>query len=142
MTLLQSLYCNQYLDLKKQGKEYAANKNGNVTATVSLFCNVITVLFLLSVLSNVFADYMGDAIKNIFQSSSGRMTGRIIALIGLVLIFPIVKFTIGKKENFDKTIATFETLNEAEQNAISKRGLLYFFGSIGAAVISGLLLEL
>ena len=142
MKLLQSLYCNQYLDLKKQGKEYAANKNGNVTATVSLFCNVITVLFLLSVLSNVFADYMGDTIKNVFHGSSGRMTGRLIALLGLALIFPIVKFTIGKKENFDATIAAFEALSEEQQKAVSKRGLIYFFGSLGAAVLSGLLLAL
>ena len=142
MNLLQSLYCNQYLELKQQGKESAANKNGNVIATVCLFCNVITVLLLLSVLSNVFADYMGDTIRNVFHGSSGRMTGRLIAIIGLVLIFPIVKFTVGRKENFDKTIATFEALPEAEQKAVSKRGLIYFFGSIGAAIVSGLLLAL
>jgi hypothetical protein len=142
MNLLQSLYCNQYLELKQQGKESAANKNGNVIATVSLFCNVVTVLMLLSVLSNFFADYMGDAIRNVFHGSSGRMVGRLIAIIGLALTFPIVKFTVGKKEYFDKTIATFEALPEAEQKAASKRGLIYFFGSIGAAIVSGLLLAL
>ena len=142
MNLLQSLYCNQYLELKQQGKESAANKNGNVIATVSLFCNGITVLLLLSVLSNVFADYMGDTIRNVFHGSSGRMVGRLIAIIGLALVFPIVKFTVGRKENFDKTIATFEALPEAEQKVVSKRGLIYFFGSIGAAIVSGLLLAL
>lgn len=142
MTLLQSLYCNQYLELKQQGKESSAHKNGNVIATVTLFCNVITVLLLLSVLSDVFADYMGDSIRSVFGGSSGRMIGRLIAIIGLVLIFPIVNYTVGKKENYDKTIAAFEALPAEEQKAVSKRGLVYFFGSIGAAILSGLLLAL
>ncbi len=142
MNLLQCLYCNQYLDLKKQGKEYAANTNGNIVVTVSLFCNVMTVIFLFSVLSGPFADLMGDTVKNAFQNDNGKMVGRMIGIIGLAMIFPFVKFTIGKKENFDKTIAVFESMTEAEQNATSKRGLVYFFGSIGAIIVSSLLLAL
>lgn len=142
MNLFQSLYCNQYHDLKKQGKESAAYKNGNVLLTVALFCNVVTVVILLSLLSGAFAHYMGGAIRDVFHGSSGRLVGRTIAILGLVVIFPIVKFTIGKKENFDKTIALFEALPEAEQEAISKRGLIYFFGSIIGAVVIGLLLAI
>ncbi len=142
MNLLQSLYCNQYLDLKKQGKEYAANKNGNIIVTVALLCNVLTMFFLLAFLSNVFADVMGDTVRNFFGGSSGKTIGRLIAIILMLIIYPVVTNTVGKKENYDSTIAEFEVLPAEEQKAVAKRGLIYFFGSIGAAIVIGLLLAL
>lgn len=142
MTLLQSLYCNQYYDLKKQGKEYAAHKNGNITVTVSLLFNVCTVFFLLAFLSDSFADFIGHGFKHFFQGITGKGMGRLIALLLMATIYPIVIYTVGKKENFDKTIAAFEAMSDAEQKEVSSKGIKYFFGSIGIAFVSVLLFAL
>lgn len=135
MNLLQALYCNQYHELKPKGKAYAGRANGTGLVTVALLLNTFELLFLIAIIYPPFADGVGDLIIDIFGRRNGRGVGKILALIPFLIIFPIVKYTLGRDDNYNRLIERFEALRPEEQERVSKKGLYYFFVSLGLLVI-------
>lgn len=135
MNLLQALYCNQYHELKPKGKADLAIKNGTALTTIALVLNLLTIVFLLVLLVPDFADFMEDLMKDIFGRRRGRTIGMLIAGIPFLLLYPAIRFTMGRNASFERLVARFEDLPEARQEAISRRGKLYFFVSLGAIFV-------
>src|SRR5688500_12393192 len=115
MNLFQSIYCNQYAELKRNGRDATkARKNGIILIAAMLVLDV----FLFMMLINTFAQDSAagkSMIKFFEQFGSGRNTGKLLGAVLFFLIIGVVYITIGKQNYFDKTITKFEDLDEATQ---------------------------
>lgn len=130
MNFIQKLYCSQYYELKKNGKEASAKQNGNVLVTLALLLNFFTIMFVLVTISPDIKDFMEDSIEDVFGRSAGRSVGKILALIPFGVIYGIIHFTYGSDSSYNATIAEFDTFNEEKQKHTSKSSMKYFIGSI------------
>ena len=137
MNLFGALYCNQYYKLKEQGKEHTAQKNGTILATVALVLFLFGLFMLLISLVPDFEREMNGIFRKVFgvRRSSGRAIGQIIGLLLFASAYPMVKFTVGPDNVYQRTISYFESLTETEQLAISKKGFQFFISSIVATAI-------
>jgi hypothetical protein len=133
MNLLKSLYCNQYLELKEKGREAVAKKNGTALVIIALALNI---LFALAVLAHFpdFRDSAEDLLRDVFGRTGGRTIGRIIALIPFALVYPVIKLTMDREENYRCTIEAFEAMDAQQQAEVSNRGKWYFYVSLGLFV--------
>ncbi len=140
MNILKQLYCNQYYELKPKGKGDSALGNGTALVTITLVMLILGLLFLLVALVPDFSDSMEDLLEDIFGRRGGRSIGVIIAGVTFVIIYLGIKYTLGKKENFEKLIIQFEALDEVDQKRISKNGMTFFLTGLGIFVLSVLLM--
>lgn len=135
MNIFQAIYCNQYAELKRNGRDVSkARKNGILLITAMLVLD----LFLLMMLINIFADdsSIGITIKKLFsQLPTGRQSGRLIGIVLFVIVVSMVYVTVGRKEYFNKSILRFEALDEPMQKDIEKKATIFVFGSIGLLFI-------
>ncbi len=139
MNILKQLYCNQYYELKPQGKEASALDNGTKLVTIALVLYALSISFLLILIFPDLKDFFEDILQDIFGRRSGRTIGQIIAALFFASFYFLVKLTLGKKESYENTIAEFETLVEEEQKKISKNGLIFFVLGIGIFAVSMIL---
>ncbi len=130
MNFIQKLYCSQYYELKKKGKEASAKQNGTVLVTLALLLNFLSIMFLLIAVSPDFKDTMEDAIESVFGRRAGRSVGKILGLIPFVIIYGIIYFTYGSDASYNKAIREFDTYHEEAKKQLSKGSLKYFIGSI------------
>ena len=135
MNLFQSIYCNQYAELKRNGRDTTkARKNGIILIAAMLVLDV----FLFMMLINTFAQDSAPGkslIKFFEQFGSGRNTGKLLGAVLFFLIIGVVYITIGKQNYFDKTIRKFEDLEAAKQKRIEKNATIYVFANIGLLFI-------
>ncbi len=140
MNVFKALYCNQYYELKPQGKEASARSNGTRLLTVSVALNIITLVVLIMVFSEDFTDAFGDLIKDVFGRRTGRSVGKIVALIPFLISLPLIRYTLGRESSYNMLIAEFEELPEETRKQISKKGLQYFIASMVAMGLSVVLI--
>jgi len=57
----------------------------------------------------------------------GKDIGRFLAAIVGVIVFLLLKRTIGKKSWYDDTIEEFNNSDEDKQKRISRKGIRFFF---------------
>ena len=136
MNVFKALYCNQYFELAPKGKADQAKFYGTRLLTVAVVINVITLAVLLMIASADFLDWWDDLLKDIFGRRRARQVGMIVALIPFLVVYPIVRFTLGREESYEATIQKFEEQSGADRKRISKKGLIYFLISIGAGLAS------
>lgn len=121
--MLQSLLCNQYAEISKRGRD--ARKAQLNTLVLS-----IVLITLLIITAGIFYDKLNPGFLNKYLGGfgmRGKDIGRFLAaMIGIVIFF-LLKLTIGKKNWYDKTIDEFNSKSEEEQKRISWKGILYFF---------------
>ncbi|MEM6686386.1 MAG: hypothetical protein AAF617_11440 [Bacteroidota bacterium] len=142
MNILASIYCNQYFELKKKGKEARARYNGTILTTFAL----VIVLFASYILMITF---FPDAEKEVNRfvrktvgRTSGRMFGKILAGVLMIVSYLSIRYTLGTEKNYQKMIQTFEQLPVSSQEQISKKGLQTFIATIifiGIALLALLL---
>lgn len=123
MTLLQCLFCNQYAEISKKGGDARkAQLNTLLLATVLITLLIITAF--------VFYDRLNPGFLNKYLGGlgiRGKDIGRLASAIVGVIIFFLLKFTIGQKSWYDKTIEEFNYQSEEEQKRISRKGIRFFF---------------
>ena len=136
MNVFKALYCNQYYELKPKGKANEARNYGTRLLIVSTALNIIVLVILLMFISEDFTDWFSDTLRDIFGRSQSRTVGRVVAIIPFIIAFPLVRFTLGRQEVYDKLIAEFTSLSDREQLCISKRGFYYFIASLIAFFIA------
>jgi len=133
MGFLKYIYFSQYYELKQKGREEKAFLIGNVlVATMFLFLTGAFYIFLL--FSDSSSDEFDRFIENTFSIGSDRLNGKILGIVFLILIYVLVRFTIGTKKKYEKNIAAFNQLSEGEQSKRAKVGNYIFisilFGSV------------
>lgn len=133
MFFLKYIYYSQYFELRSKEKEEKAFLNGNVlVATIFVF--LAGALFMIQL--RFFEDYdlVVDFIADTFKIGSDRLNGKILGLVALLIAFLIVRFTIGTKTNYNKTIDTFNTYSLEKQTQLAKVGNYLFIGVIFSTV--------
>ena len=132
MTFLEALYGSQYQEIKsKNGDTTKARFNANLflSAFVMLLFFILIVI-LATIFPNLNLGFT-KFIKSIFGYSTGKTIGRLIALPAFFIIYISIKFTLGNKIRFEKTVTTFLLYSEEEKNKANKKILIPFFILIG-----------
>lgn len=109
---------------------------GNIVAAITIFLYVTSIFLLLMAIIPDFADSMEDFVEDIFGRKSGKAVGQLVALLGIALVFPLLKFTIGSEKNFKKTISRYEQLEGEEKTMAAFKGLMFFIGSVALIFVA------
>lgn len=140
MNILSTLYANLYHDRIKEGLSVSGSPvTGNMVLTCCLTMALLSSFFVIYLLFPSIADTTEGFLKSIFGRGLGRTIGRIMAILLVLIIYPIVSYTIGSQANYDKTISTYESFSVARKNQIAKRGGLFMYCTLGVIVIPILL---
>jgi len=130
MNLLASIYCNQYFELKKKGKEASARYNGTILTTFALVLILFAIyIFMVTFFPDVEKE-MNRFVRKTVGRTSGRMFGKILALVLMVIAYLSIRFTLGTEKRYQKIVQTFEKLPVSNQKQISKKGLQTFIAAI------------
>lgn len=135
MNLFQAIYCNQYEELLRTGRDAGkAHKNGIVIITVAIVINFFTVALILVLMGkgSSFSPFVHRVAEG---AGSGRAAGRLIAAVMLLLVGAGVWGTFGKRSYYQRTIEAFSSMGEGDQKRVAKRGAAYFLGSIGIFIL-------
>lgn len=125
MGFLKYIYFSQYYELKQRGREDRAFLQANVlVATMFLFLAAAFYIFLL--FSDSSSYEFDRFIENTFSIGSDRLNGKILGLAFLLLIYIIVRFTIGTRKKYNKNIAAFNQLPAEKQAKKAKVGNYIF----------------
>jgi hypothetical protein len=119
MNFFQSVFWNQYATISR--------RNGNTRIaqfyTILVSASLITLyLLIIAALYARLNPYQAEA-DLINSESSGKL---LAAGAGLVIFFT-VRFLIGSKEWYEKTVELFLAMNAAEQQRAAKKGGRYLF---------------
>lgn len=136
MNPFKAIYCSQYKELKAQGKEETAQKNGTIICSLTLVLFMLGTFLLLIAFLPGFEKDMTRFFRDIFGRSGGKTIGKLSALVLFAASFPIIKFTVGRNSSYNKTIEKFDKLSELDQKSVTKKGLIFFLSSIGVMVLS------
>lgn len=133
MGFLKYIYFSQYYELKQKGKEEKAFLNGNVlVATMFLFLAGAFYMFLL--FSDSSSYEFDRFIEKTLSIGSGRLSGKILGLVSLLLIYILVRLTVGTRKKYEKNIAAFNELSPKKQAKQAKVGNYIFitvlFGTV------------
>ncbi len=135
MNLFQAIYCNQYEELVRTGRDGSkAHKNGIVIITVAIVLNLFSIVLLLVIFGH--AGFLASPMREVAgMTGSGRRAGRLIALVLLIIIGFAVWLTIGRKDYYDRTIQSFIRLPHPKQKQAAKKGAAYLLGSVGVFIL-------
>lgn len=139
MNPFKALYWNQYYELKQKGKAHVARKQGTLLATIATVLFIFGVFILLIVFVPDFEKEMNRFLRRSFGRNAGRAIGKISALLLILIIYPIINFTIGSSKSYYQNIVKLSLLSKDEQKEISKKGLKFFISSViimGVAMIA------
>ena len=135
MGFLKYIYFSQYYELKQKGKEDKAFLQANVlVATIFLFLAAAFYVFLL--FSDSVSHDFDRFIETTFSIGSNRLNGKFLGLVTLLIIFIIVRFTIGRRKKYDKNIVIFNQLSLEEQAKQAKLGNYIFITVLFGAIFS------
>ena len=136
MNILKAIYCNQYYALKKDGKEYAAKKNANIIATITIILFIFSIFLLLMTFVPDLDKEVNRFFRRTFGRGSGKLIGQLIVLLLFGSVYPLLKFTIGSNRVYNKTIEKFLSFPKELQQKISDKGLVVFILSMVSIFLS------
>lgn len=130
MNLFESIYCLMYHDRLKEGyKPSGSPLTSNIVLSLCFVMIIVTLLLLM-------AFFVPDALEDLFGGGrSGRTIGRLMAIGLLIVIFPIIYYTIGTDKNYDSIINRFTNLSQVEQQEVVTKGRRFFIGSMAVIAI-------
>jgi hypothetical protein len=123
MNFFEYLFCNQYAEISNRG----GNARKAQLNTIILSAALITLYIVLAFVA--YGQLNPGYLEKIFSLGfvNGKAAGRFLGLtVGLVVFF-ILKFFIGSKEWYDKTVEQYNGMSPEEQKRASKKGIRYFF---------------
>ena len=135
MNIIETIYCSQYYELKKSGRDPMKGRlNGTLLSATVILLVVISVGVIIDHYSK------GHFFKHVFRinlehSYSARTIGRILGLVGIVVVGGILNFTYASKARYQKMIVDWEQLPEALLENAIKRSLKVFFAVFGAFLL-------
>ncbi len=137
MTFLEALYGSQYYEIQQKGRD--GNK-GRINGNFFLSAIIILVLILIVMTCIRFLPGFTESIdrfaSNLFRSSNGKMTGKLLAIPLYFLINFIVAGTIGNEKNFKKNVDAFMQYPDETKKRANAMLLIPFF--IVLAIVFGL----
>lgn len=123
MNLIQTIYCSQYYDLKKNGRDHT---KGRTNGTLLVAAMMLLILVSVIVLYNVYMP--GNGMDRFFRGTgiSGRAMGKLLGLGGLAALYALLNFTVGSKSSYNRMIQQWQGLSDEELKNASKTALKVF----------------
>lgn len=127
MNVFQSLYCNQYAELVKTGRdENKARTNGLLLSAVCITLNILTLFYLLFVSNDVVSNW----IENFTIGLDGKSMGKLLGVVVIGIVWLILRYTIGTEMYFKNAIEQYNASGEVDKKSINKKAMIYCFGSV------------
>ena len=135
MTLIETIYCSQYYELKKTGRD---PMKGRLNATLL----TAAMILLLLVCVGFIVDHAASRpiisrffIHGIGAGFSGRFIGKMVALLGMASIGGVLHITYGSEAHYRKMIAEWEQLPDDVLNKTPVKALKIFGVVFGAFLL-------
>ncbi|MFK7771180.1 MAG: hypothetical protein AB8F94_03535 [Saprospiraceae bacterium] len=136
MNLFESFYAGLYYSRKKEGMTVSGSPfSGNLLLAISLFMLTASILGMLALAFPSLGDAFSGLLKDTFGRKGGKRIGKIIAIFGVALFYPFVRYTVGTDYNYQKIIRSCDALSEEEFQKVAKKGTTFMGISLGIWVI-------
>ncbi len=132
MSIIETIYCSQYYELKKMGKDPMKGRiNGTLLSATIILLSLATLFVVFNYFSH--SHWLSHYFRGHLEGGmTGRSTGKILGLLGLLIVGGILNFTYGSKERYQRMIMDWEQMSEDVLQQTIKRSLKIFgvvFGS-------------
>lgn len=128
MTFLEALYGSQYFELEQRGRDGKKGRlNGNILLSVMIMLGLFALLLLSITVIPGFESDITRLFRRTFGISSGRSTGKLLAIPMMGLIYICVALTAGSRENFQKKVEAFSQYPDEEKKKANKKLMIPFF---------------
>ena len=106
MNLIETIYCSQYYELKKSGRD---PQKGRLNGTLLSAVVIILAMVGIGLAANKF---IGSHLLTGLSSSgfSGKFVGRIVGFVLLLVVGGTLSFTYGNQQNYNKMMRRWEQL--------------------------------
>lgn len=136
MNYFESFYASLYYSRKKNNMPAAETPlTANILMAVALFVFVASIIALLALTFPDLGDWITDLLKDTFGRSAGRTIGRLLAIVGIALFYPIVRFTVGTDAKYHAIINACDEMSEEEFKQVSNKGAIFMGVCLGIWVI-------
>jgi hypothetical protein len=131
MNFIETIYCSQYYELKKSGRDpRKARLNGTLlSAAVILLGGAALVVVINHFTPGRFFQSFSGHMEGV---ASGKAIGRLLGLFGILVVGGILNFTYGSQARYERMMAEWEQLPEHVVAGTLKKSLKIFFIAFGA----------
>ena len=131
MNLIETIYCSQYYEMKKSGRD---PQKGRLNGTLLSSVIIILVLVGIGLAANKFASnhLVGGLTRMGF---SGKFIGRVIGLLLLLAVGGALSFTFGSQANYNKLVLKWEQLPVEVLEQTVKKALKIFGVTFGIFLV-------
>ena len=106
MNLIETIYCSQYYELKKSGRD---PQKGRLNGTLLSAVMIILAMVGIGLAANKFTgSHWLSGLSSV--GFSGKFIGRILAIVLLLVIGSTLNFTYGSRQNYNKMMQRWEQL--------------------------------
>ena len=109
--------------------------NGNLLLSISLFVFVASVIGILILIFPEIGESIEDILKDTFGRRGGRTMGKFLAILGIAMFFPFVRYTIGTPKNYQRIMDDCKNMSDEELKEVSKKGTWFVAITLGSWII-------
>jgi hypothetical protein len=135
MNYIETIYCSQYYELKKMGKD---PMKGRLNATLLTAAMILLLLICVGVIVDHTASRPVISrffLHGIGKGMSGRSLGKIIALVGMASIGGLLYVTYGSEARYKRMIEEWDQLPDEVLKKTPIRALKIFGVVFGAFLL-------
>lgn len=134
MNIFKAVICHDYSVLRAQKRAIQVKTNGVHMIGIAWIANVLSIagIYIMYFLIN---NRRNDIYDLLFELHYWELAGRVGIIILLAFIYLISFAVFGGKQTFLNIIQEFSQMDEARQMAVSRRGGIYFYGSLVVFIV-------
>jgi hypothetical protein len=106
MNIIETIYCSQYYELKKSGRDAQKGRlNGTLLSATVIILAAISIALVINKFTG--GHWLGGLSSAGF---SGKFIGRILAIVLLLVVGGTLSLTFGSQENYNNMVLKWELL--------------------------------
>lgn len=136
MTFLEALFGSQYYEIHKQGKDGNKGRlNANLFLAAIIVLAIIALLMICISFVPGFNESLTRSVRSVFGYSSGKSIGKSLALPVFIIIYLVIKGTVGNQHNFQAKVDTFMQYPDEVKKKANAKLLIPFFVLLGIVLV-------
>jgi len=134
MNIFKAVICHDYSVLRAQKRAIQVKTNGVHMIGIAWIANVLSIagIYIMYFLVN---NRRNDIYDLLFELHYWELAGRVGIIILLAFVYLISFAVFGGKQTFLSIIQEFSQMEEVRQMAVSRRGGIYFYGSLVVFIV-------
>ncbi len=129
MNIFKAIICHDYSVLRAQKSAIHVKTNGIHMIGLVLTANILTIAALI-IIYYLFNQGRNEIYLVLNDLHYWEVAGRVGIIMTISLVYLIAFAVFGGKKYFLETIHQFMSMDEDSQNAVTRRGSRYFYGSL------------